>query len=46
MVLLVVLIAASWAFGTSWLDGLLMGPVTWVLNLYLGLADSIAALIH
>ena len=45
MVLMVALIAASWVFGTSWLGNILMPPVMWVMSLYLGLADSIAALI-
>jgi len=46
MVLLVVVIAASWVFGTHWLDSILMGPAMWLMGVYLGLADSVAGLIH
>lgn len=46
MVLLVVLIAASWVFGTRWLDSILMGPAMWLMGVYLGLADNLAGLIH
>lgn len=45
MALLLVLIAASWVFGTRWLSDILMPPVSVAMGLYLGLADSIAALI-
>jgi Zn-dependent protease len=44
VVLIVVLIAASWVFGTSWLSNVLMPPVMWVLGLFLGLADLVAGL--
>lgn len=42
MVLMVVLIAASWVFGTNWLGGILMPPVMWVMSIFLGLANAIA----
>jgi Zn-dependent protease len=45
MALLLVLIAASWVFGTSWLGNILMPPVAAMMGLYLALADWIAALI-
>lgn len=45
MALLLVLIAASWVFGTTWLSQILMPPVGVAMRLYLGLADWIAALI-
>ena len=45
MVLLVVLIASSWVFGTTWLSQILMPPVAAMMGLYLGLADAIAAFI-
>lgn len=45
MALLLVLIAASWVFGTTWLGQILMPPVAFMMVLYLGLADAIAALI-
>jgi Zn-dependent protease len=45
MALILVLVAASWVFGTSWLGDLLIGPVTFVLGYYLALADWVAALI-
>lgn len=44
MVLLVALIAASWVFGTSWLGNILMPPVMWAMGLFLGIADTVAAL--
>lgn len=43
MVLIVVLIAASWVFGTSWLGSVLMPPVMWAMGRYLWLADVVAA---
>lgn len=43
MALVLVLVAASWVFGTSWLGDLLMPPVIEAMDLYLGLADWIAA---
>ena len=45
MALLLVLIAASWVFGTTWLGQVLMPPVGVAMGLYLGLADWVAALI-
>ena len=45
MALILVLVAASWVFGTSWLGDLLMPPVMWAMGLYLGIADWVAALI-
>lgn len=45
MALLLVLIASSWVFGTSWLGQVLMPPVGALMGLYLGLADAVAALI-
>jgi len=45
MVLLVVLIASNWVFGTAWLGQILMPPVAFMMGFYLGLADAIAALI-
>lgn len=45
MALLLVFIAASWVFGTSWLGQVLMPPVSVAMGIYLGLADWIAALI-
>lgn len=43
MVLIVVLIAASWVFGTSWLGNILMPPVMWAMGHYLALADAVAS---
>lgn len=45
MALILVLVAASWVFGTSWLGNILMPPVSAMLGVYLALADWIAALI-
>ena len=45
MVLLLVLIASSWVFGTTWLSQILMPPVGIAMGFYLGVADAIAALI-
>lgn len=45
MALLLILIAASWVFGTSWLGQVLMPPVSAAMGFYLGVADWIAALI-
>lgn len=42
MVLLVVLIAASWVFGTSWLGNILMPPVMWAMGHFLALADAVS----
>lgn len=46
MVLLVVLIATSWVFGTSLLGNVLMPPVMWAMGHYLALADVVAGLIR
>lgn len=46
MALLIALIAASWVFGTSWLGAILMPPVAAAMQFFLGLADSVAALIR
>jgi hypothetical protein len=45
MALLLILIAGSWVFGTTWLSQILMPPVGMAMGFYLGLADTIAALI-
>ncbi|MFM7402578.1 MAG: site-2 protease family protein [Erythrobacter sp.] len=45
MVLVIVLIASSWAFGTNWLGQLLEPPVSAAMGSYLWLAVRIAALI-
>lgn len=45
MALLIALIAASWVFGTGWLEQVLMPPVGFAMGFYLALADWIAALI-
>lgn len=45
MALILVLVAASWVFGTNWLGSILMPPVMWAFGLYLALADAVAALI-
>ncbi|MFO6448297.1 site-2 protease family protein [Erythrobacter sp. NE805] len=42
LVVIVVLIAASWVFGTSWLGDILMPPVMWAMGHYLSLADAVA----
>jgi Zn-dependent protease len=44
MVLLVVLIASSWVFGTSWLGTLLGPPLEAAMQFFLGIADSAARL--
>lgn len=46
MVLIVVLVAASWVFGTSWLGNILMPPVMWAMGHYLAIADVVAAAVH
>ena len=43
MALVLVLVAASWVFGTSWLGNILMPPVAFALELYLSLAGSVHA---
>lgn len=45
MVLLLVLIASSWVFGTSWLSAILGPPVQFAMQFFLGLADAVRALI-
>jgi Zn-dependent protease len=45
MVLVLVLVASSWVFGTTWLGDILMPPVSLVSGSYLALADWIAAAI-
>jgi Zn-dependent protease len=42
MVLLIGLIAASWAFGTGWIARFVLPSVNYVMELYLGLAGVIA----
>lgn len=44
-VLLLVLIASSWLFGTSWLGTLLGPPLDAAMRFFLGIADSVAGLI-
>lgn len=46
MVLLIGLIGASWVFGTSWLGSILMPPVAFAMQFFLGLADAVAGLIR
>ncbi len=46
MALLIALIAASWVFGTSWLSTILMPPVAFAMQLFLGLAESVAGLVR
>lgn len=43
MALILVLVAASWVFGTSWLGKILMPPVILAMDLYLALAGAIHA---
>ena len=43
MALILVLVAASWVFGTSWLGDILMPPVLFAMALYLSLASAIHA---
>ena len=43
MALILVLVAASWVFGTSWLGDILMPPVLFAMELYLSLASAIHA---
>jgi Zn-dependent protease len=45
MAILLVLIVASWVFGTSWLGQILMPPVMVALGLFLALADAVHGLI-
>ncbi len=45
MVMFVVLIAASWVFGTAWIGNILMPPVIWAMGHYLGLADTVAGML-
>lgn len=44
MVLLIGLIAASWVFGTTWLSSILMPPVGFAMQFFLGLAEQVGAL--
>lgn len=46
MILLVVLIAASWVFGTTWLSSILMPPVGFAMQFFLGIADGVANLLR
>lgn len=46
MVLLIGLIAASWAFGSGWLDRIVMPPVLWALGQTLAIADAVAGLVR
>ncbi len=41
MALILVLVAASWVFGTSWLGNILRPPVLFAMELYLSLASAI-----
>jgi Zn-dependent protease len=43
MALILVLVAASWVFGTSWLGNILMPPVIYAMDFYLALAGAIHA---
>lgn len=43
MVLIAVLVAASWVFGTRWLGNILMPPVIWAMGHYLAVADAVAS---
>ncbi len=43
MALILVLVAASWVFGTSWLGKIFMPPVLFAMQLYLSLAGAIHA---
>ncbi len=45
MALFLIVIAASWVFGTGWLSQVLMPPVGAAMGFFLGLADNVAALI-
>ena len=44
MVLLIALIAASWAFGTGWIEQIVFPPVEWMLNQYLGIAAALGSI--
>ena len=41
MFLFIALIAASWVFGTGWIAGIVMPPVSWTVDQYLSLAQLI-----
>lgn len=43
MALVLVLVAASWLFGTSWLSGILAPPMNFAMGLYLSLAGAVHA---
>jgi len=45
MALLLLVIAASWVFGTGWLGAILGPPVQFAMQFFLGLADSVARLV-
>jgi hypothetical protein len=45
MALILVLVAASWVFGTSWLGNILMPPVIYAMDVYLALAGAVHAAI-
>jgi hypothetical protein len=45
MALLLLLIASSWIFGTSWLGTLLGPPLEAAMQFFLGIADSVARLV-
>jgi hypothetical protein len=43
MALVLVLVAASWVFGTSWLSDILAPPMNFAMGLYLSLAGAVHA---
>ena len=43
MALVLVLVAASWLFGTSWLGDILAPPMTFAMEIYLSLAGAVHA---
>ncbi|ODS99770.1 MAG: peptidase M48 [Erythrobacter sp. SCN 62-14] len=45
MALLLLVIGASWVFGTGWLGAILGPPVQFAMQFFLGLADSVARLV-
>ncbi|MFN4038667.1 MAG: site-2 protease family protein [Erythrobacter sp.] len=45
MALLLLVIGASWVFGTSWLAAILGPPVEFAMQFFLGLADAVNALV-
>lgn len=40
--LLIAIIAGSWAFGTGWIETIVMPPVNWAMGYYLGLAALVS----